>query len=470
MPSTPIIDIHVHSSLKPYSNSFYINTNRLSVTSPACIWFNDRSGRIDSIIEGIAGVPRYRQSDFDSLTVGQITTACISLYPIEKEFFEVKPNFLKRFEIMIANFASMLGKDRIRYVKDSNFNYFQDLKDEYDFLLCLNNEIPDDGSKKYKVVANGVEIEEVHQLKIIVTIEGGHVFCDGNDTQNPDNWQNIEQNIAEVKSWDFPPFFVAIAHHFYNGLCTHAKSFFDLTEDLLDQRYGMREYKLIPNDSIKPITDLGEKFIDLLLSEENGRRILIDVKHMSLEARKKYYEILKTDKYKNDEIPVIWSHGAVSFDYSEINLNLEIDVKTIYQTNGLIGIEIDQRILGYNKNRFWKTLRNIFRGKEKEAYLEAKYFWNQIIAIAEYAYNNGFDQNPWKCIALGSDYDGIINPLNNYRDATTMSKLYQNLLIYLEDYWKKPNSKIPKPVGKDAQDIIYEIMYKNAYEFIVKHY
>ena len=40
------------------------------------------------------------------------------------------------------------------------------------------------------------------------------------------------------------------------------------------------------------ITKIGKKVIHKLLDNSEGNRILIDVKHLSIMARKKYYEIL----------------------------------------------------------------------------------------------------------------------------------------------------------------------------------
>ena len=106
--------------------------------------------------------------------------------------------------------------------------------------------------------------------------------------------------------------------------------------------------------------------------------------------------------------------------------------------------------------------------KNNEAYFDAKSFWKQVIAIAEHAYDNGFD-NPWQCIALGSDYDGIINPLDSFRDASTVEELRNNLLTHLDEYWSS-NTKIPKNHKGKSNQIIHQIMYQNAFDFITKHY
>lgn len=466
--STPIIDLHIHSTLKPYGNSFYENNDPTIFTNSSCIWFFDYRGRIDTGIENTLGISRYRQSDFSSLTNGQVKVALVSLYPIEKDFFKLTGWALRPFEAFIAQFASMLGKKRIENIRRDNFDYFKDLCEEYEFLCCLNKQ--ERNSRTYTVLADADGLKTISNLLVIPTIEGCHAFCNGNDPTKASAWSTMEANVAEVRNWEHPPFFVTFAHHFYNGLCTHAKSLYDTAGKILDQSYGMRDGKGNYTDNLPPISDIGRELIATLLKRDtDGRRILIDVKHMSLEARQEYYTIL--DDYP--DVPVIWSHGAVDMDNNaEINLRLDIDVAVIYKTNGIIGIEIDQRILGYNKNRLIKWLKGKIR-PGRRAYNDAAYFFIQIIAIAEYAYKNppaNYPENdPWRCIALGSDYDGIINPLNAYPDATSLTVLYQYLIVHLNEYWENKSAVIPK-AGLDAADVIYRIMYKNAYCFIKKHY
>lgn len=466
-----IIDIHVHSTLKPYGNSFTANSIPKNVSDLSSIWHQDRSGGFDNLFENSFGISRYRQSDFSTLTEGNCNIVFVSLYPIEKGFFSVRQNYLRRFEQIIIQFASLLGRTRIAFVRSESYNYFVDLCKEYKFLSSLSNTVPTGGTNYYTLISNPNEINQSNHLSVVVTIEGCHVFCEGTDVENADNWRNLKQNVKHVKEWTNPPFFVTFAHHFYNGLCTHAKSFYDAAGKLLNQEYGMRNPDFVKEDDLPPFTDLGRELINLLLSNENGRRILIDVKHMSKEARIEYYTILR-EKYPENEIPVIWSHGAVDVHHDqEINLDLELDVAMIYKTNGLIGIEMDQRILGYNHNRFIKWFRSIFRRKAKKEFLDAAYFWDQVILIAEFAYQNGYTDNPWKCLALGSDYDGVINPLNSYRDASTLPSLRNHLITHLNQYWEKDRCIIPKNhKGMNTEKVIHALLYQNAYNFMEKHY
>lgn len=445
------------------------------------MWFQDRHQNLDTVYEITTGISRYRQSDYKTLVNGQTKIVFTSLYPTEIGFFKTKQGFPNIAEKYLGQFASLFGTERIDYIMGKGsipYNYFEDLMNEYTFLKKLNGKAPIGGSHFYNLISNAGQLNTVSNLLVIPTIEGAHVFCNGTNVMNNDNWTGVEDRIKIVKGssgdpdkdWEHPPIFITLAHHFYNGLCSHAKSLTGLAGDLLDQSYGMRDTGHAKVDKELPISDTGKIVIDALLSDTNGRRILIDIKHMSIEARNEYYNILKT-KYAGQSIPIICSHGALyEFYKHEINMD-QTDILEIYRTNGLFGLEMDQRILGYDDKRFKNWIKGIFQKKQKREYLHAYYFWQNLIRIAEIAYQNGYQDDPWKCICLGSDYDGIINPLNTYRDAETIPTLYNYLIEYLDEYWKDRNPIIPKNHGGwNSYNVIYRIMYKNAYEFVERVY
>lgn len=391
MSTKQIIDIHIHSTLKPFGKSFKKNTNIKSVKDASCVWYEDKASKTDVIIEDTLLFTKYRQSDFTSLTQGNHKMACLSIYPLERGFTQLKKTPLKLGKNLLLNFVTMLGRNRLRDIESDDYDYFADYKKEYEFLLTLNNQVPKNGDKKYKMLENSADVDADADLLIIPTVEGCHFLCEGHDTENLANWRNLKENVAFLKNQPYPLFFVTLAHHFYNGLCTHSKSLYGFVGGVLDQRRGMDDFEAPADADLAPISPLGELLIDLLLSTEDSNRILIDVKHMSQNAREKYYALLNSDKYKDQNIPIIYSHGAFAFDPKiQINLNFN-DVYQIYKSGGIIGIEIDQRILTYHKLK---------ERRGQEAYFDSNSFWLQIKAFAEIAHIRGFD-NPWQCIALG---------------------------------------------------------------------
>lgn len=464
--SFPIIDIHVHSTLKPYGHSFYANEDAKDAASEACIWYNDPPSVGDQLIENAIGFPRFRQSDFTSLAKGGANVAVVSLYPIEVSF--VKPHVTPLIANWVVNLISLFGRKRIENIKEASFNYFQDLQKEYDFLLALNNQPANNSTRQYKLISNGNELTDdaKNTLLIVTSIEGAHVFCDGNNVEDDAAWQNLVANVARVKQWQHPPFFITLNHHFYNGLASHAKSLYDIVAKLLDQSYKMDQ----PVANGNYITPRGYQLIDLLYSPLNGRRIFIDIKHMAKATRQEFYAYRKLHY---PEAPIICSHTGVQKYYGEkINMDDE-DIKEIFTSGGLIGIELDQRILGYNAlgHRFGNWFKNIFRSKRQKEYVWAECFWKNILYVAEQCYTLDSQQNPWKIICLGSDLDGVINPLNQFRTATDYQRLADALLLHVQDYWSSGSSKIPKGhLNLDAHNVVYQIMYSNALYFIRENY
>ncbi|MBS3915117.1 MAG: membrane dipeptidase [Bacteroidetes bacterium] len=477
--SSPITDIHAHPTLKPFGNTSYSNLNAKLYGDPACIWTKDRISETDKFLESIAGFSRYRQSDFSSLVNGQVKTIIPALYPIERGFFLLPERILLKelTETYLGQFASMLSKAKIRHIRSDKYNYYEDLIHEFEFLESLNERAANGCSFSYKIVENPEDLylNKDFNIYVIPSIEGGHALCNGNNVLLSENWFGVEARIQHIKNLISRPIFITLAHHFFNGLCTHARSLTGVASRFLDQSYGMRDYRIQSSDAIVPITTTGKRVIRELLSNSNGKRILIDVKHMSKEARMEYYQMILLE-YPDTTIPVICSHGALTDFYPhQINMEKQLDILKIYETNGLFGIELDQRILGLKQHRFiekyLRMARRKFASFEKRCATDAYLVWRQIITTAEFAYSNGFRDDPWKCICLGSDYDGIIDPPDQFRTAERLPLLYEFLIRHLDQYWKSGHCMVPKNHnGWKKEDVIYRIMHKNALDFIDKNY
>ena len=70
-----------------------------------------------------------------------------------------------------------------------------------------------------------------------MTIEGLHSL--NNNINVPADETSFLNNLAAVKQWDHVPFFVTVAHHFYNELCGHAKSLTGIVGSATDQSFGL---------------------------------------------------------------------------------------------------------------------------------------------------------------------------------------------------------------------------------------
>jgi len=218
------------------------------------------------------------------------------------------------------------------------------------------------------------------------------------------------------------------------------------------------------------ISNFGKALIkDHLLSRDNGQRILIDIKHMSIASRKDYYKILENIRLLDDSrqanVPIISSHTAVngvltlakaieekdSFNLDknsyvskwDVNLTDE-DIVEIFKSDGLIGICMhDGRMPG---NRFREQLKKAKNSPETINKLHVQMFLTNVFHIIkvnlEYIRKENLTRttskideiDAWKTVCLGSDNDGIIDPFDNFKSAADLTSFRENVLQSLNSY------------------------------------
>lgn len=465
-PKNFFTDIHCHPTLKPYGRSAD-GSHPDSPSSKASVWYYDPPTVLDKLADIALSVARYSQSDFSTLANGQAGVVCIALYPPETGFFKNRLGSGREVDKLL-NFVTQFGLRRINRIQNNSFDYFSDLQKEYAYLNQQNGrEVQLAGRRKYKyaLVKNYGELMAAldspgqNTLAVILTIEGGHSFGCGKDPQNaPASHSKVLANADTVKNWPFRPLFVTLAHHFYNELCGHAKSFPPPLDMALDQKYGM--------DTVG-LTDLGKKVVLKLLDNSAGKRILVDLKHMSRPARDDYYRMLDTE-YKNEKIPILYSHCGVQgnagnrhlFNTWPINL-FDDEIIRIQKSGGLIGLELDQRILASEQERK-NASGNLAR--YEMLYKWSKLLWNNAEHIALTLNASGL--SAWDNISIGSDYDGIINPINGFWTAGEFPALEAYLNMHAHNFMKNnPGVLLPQNrIG--SADIVHRIMQENTMAFL----
>jgi len=209
------------------------------------------------------------------------------------------------------------------------------------------------------------------------------------------------------------------------------------------------------------------------------------VKHMSAQARADFYKkiVIPYNKKAEKKIPVVASHMGFSGretltdliknqekenDNAKVegfyawNINLcEEDVKVIHESGGLIGLSFDQRILGVDT----VILGITFSNKRKNS-IEA--FINTIERIVAVPFKEGLDnpENIWHTLTIGTDFEGFIDPINDYSNALDFSSFAEDLQEGLEEL----KQKSPELFGNwEVEDIVEGIAFKNAYQFLKVH-
>ena len=226
---------------------------------------------------------------------------------------------------------------------------------------------------------------------------------------------------------------------------------------------------------------------DNALDEANlGKRILIDVKHLSVVARKEYYDhIIEPCMAKGDVIPVIASHVAYSgrktlkqlinnikkekdgltvnrfgTDFNAWNINLcDEDILLIFKSGGLIGINLDQRILAIPKED----------QENKETHI--KYLWANMRAMMKVVIESKVSGLPPKelvvdLLCLGTDFDGYIDPANKYATILDFHELRADLVEIID----KDPEKDKLLFGRTPEQLAEKICFTNALDFVVKNF
>jgi microsomal dipeptidase-like Zn-dependent dipeptidase len=500
--STFFADLHCHSTMFPF--------NQLQQT----VWHEHY-------------YPVYpSQGDFIKLSKGGVRVLFLSLYPIEQGFLTFNRFGLETGDITdtLAHLILNMPKERADEIQDYEHNYFADLNHEYDFLQRSADPYMENvrlnlfkwKKFKFKVVSNFSELKAILNLDadlnanpasdetiaVILTIEGAHSLGVGQrNTQAldySDLSSTIKENIARLKKLGPPgneglhcPFFISLSHHFWNQLGGHAVSLWNILRKVFDQNTGI-------NEGIK---DLGKLALDELLSRDNGKRILIDVAHMSIKVRQWFYKTYLPGRelQTGEKIPVIVSHtgvnGILTIAESEMHGTAETihdvadelynnskkfnpwdvfisdeEILIIHKSGGLIGLNLDQRIMmgkevldSTKKSARWKLPRM------------ADIIWiepliEEILHIARSIYLQIRDENViWENICIGSDYDGMITPIKAYRNAKSFPKLDKMIFEQLK---KRINTEqfLTNKSDSEIREITDRIVWKNALRFLEKHY
>lgn len=469
------IDLHCHPSIKPFGQAFPGNTNSADASMKNSIWHNDPPSAGDIASGRVLTVTRYSQADFTSLFRGGCRVAVVALNPVEKEFFTSKAGS-GRFADFLYDFATGIGRKKVDFIQQ-NRDDFNELSCEYDFYKQLDGVSLIVFGKKvvYKLVTCYSDIvsnmsSHDYVLSVIPSIEGGYVLNNDNSSQ-PDP-ARIFENIVSIKQWPHPPLFITLCHHFYNHLGGHSKSLpGGFISKVIDQGRGLDT----------GLTPLGADVIRQFLGTANGRRIFIDIRHMSRRVRVEYYDMLKSE-FAGENIPVIASHGAVngypevgsfSFPQKEKNgkfLGREInfyddEIILIAETGGLLGIELDQRNIT-NKRELRKIKYLCWSRRRREEKLTGL-IWNQIRYIADLL--DSHSMRAWDITCMGTDFDGMISPVNGYLTAADMPSLYKNLRKHAEEYLAvKAFTLLSNRLT--AEQILNKVFHDNAVDFLSRSY
>ncbi len=455
----------------------------------------------------------------------------VPLHPVEPGMID---NYLIRIGDLILN---AVDTDRLNSIINNNPSSFDLIRSE-----LINLQERSSKGQKVKIIKRFDEYDEsdLQTLHVVLAVEGPHSFY--LDENKVDRVDEILKRFTDWIEQTGGILYQSLTHLTYGIFANHA--------------YGN---KILPKKKMLPEGfGIRQPWCQKLIDEIYGHQIIVDVKHMSLVAREQFY------KYHNENWslqPIICSHCAVTgfswdkilevianrpvklekielwnntvkiiykyfFDpirnvpYYPLSINLyDEDIMQIIQSNGLICLEMDARMLGEkvrhpskefvtrHEFNYWtehhpatnefadlhfiqkvdqdymvtiddadEELENnkILFG-EKPEYIKRqeeervnsgcyeKLFVNQLLHIHEVVSSSGMkDINAWNYISIGSDFDGLIESLPICVDATQMDEFAEKVQIELD----KNVETYSLDLGDPTSLIIEKIFRMNALNLI----
>lgn len=378
----PFFDFHCHPGLKPQFSKpatkptpwDYIDA-KLAVTKGWTI-------KINSLFNEVLN----SQSNLTQLFQNDVRMIGLILHSLEKKIGVL----LAEKSIVNKGKVNLIDKNRLHYLA-SGVHSFELINEELDWLINSASPIP---GASLKVVSKASDFDEAEQNTVfgVIIIEGLHCFFD-----NPDALDAKEKFTANFHAFTDKHTVVSmnICHMQQNQFCNHA--------------YGIQLFNpALFYPTGQGITAWGKEMIELMMS----KKILTDIKHMSLKARLELYTMLKLPTPEPQYAqPIICTHAGttglriidrvkyiekvpvnkglayevvylkprsrfyddVYHNCSSINLYDE-DIETIFLSEGIIGLSFDQRILGFGDD---SGLTNVQVPHDVEyiSHLEAGFFF-----------------------------------------------------------------------------------------------
>ena len=510
----PFFDFHCHPGLKP---TFSDQKNPISpwqfINAKLAIFRNVKIS-INALFNEVLN----SQSSLSQLYTGNVKLFGIALHSPESNMAKglLEKKLVNRGAIALINRA------RLELIRDGN-HYFQLLNEDLERLEQSQSPSELNGAA-LKIIQHAADFDETDPATIygFLIVEGLHCFF-GNQSL---------MNVKAEFTGNFETFTdtntilaINVCHLQQNPFCNHA--------------YGIQ---FINSAYFFPtgngITTWGNEMIDRMVA----KKILVDVKHMSLRSRLQLYDKLRDPANQDKFIaPIICTHAGLTgqgimdrvkyllrtpedvgvvyevcylkpkssymdqvyFNCSSINLYNE-DITAILLSGGLIGLSFDQRILGFADENVLRDV-TIPHDVEYISELEAEFFFgpnpailplwndddkiwtsedfanldpvfdielnslfflNQVIHILTVAKNNpqiGIEK-AMKQICLGTDYDGLINAIDNCKQADKLDAFKEFTLAKMPGLLQKAGLGNE---GINATSLAENIFYTNGRDFVL---
>ncbi len=161
------------------------------------------------------------------------------------------------------------------------------------------------------------------------------------------------------------------------------------------------------------------------------------------------------------------------------------EIRYVYESDGIIGLNLDRRILGFYMKDYTGKYRKFLKekfihvyGKDKfkldngtdisfEEYYLSEPLIRNILRIVEVCGRK--DSTAWDHIAIGSDYDGFIQPIRLSSTAEGIPLFHKKMATFLSAFLEIHNQQ-KLMYGVSPETAMNKFFYTNGRDFIFKYF
>ena len=377
----PFFDFHCHPGLKPQFSDPETKISPWEFIDAKLAISRDINIRINKLFNEVLN----SQSNLTQLVQADVRLIGLILHAPEQKIGQA----LGEKKIVNKGSVNLIDTKQLAFLA-SGVHSFELINEE---LNWLKTAVPPTPNAKLKILNSADDFDETDNGTVFgaIIVEGLHCFF--NDPNHPDAKEIYLNNFNEFTGAN-TVIAINVCHMQQNPFCNHA--------------HGIQFFNpgyFYP--TLKGITLWGREMIELMMN----KKILADIKHMSLKAR---WELYTWFKDPNDETkfiqPIICTHAgttglsikdrvkfllnqpvdkgsvyevsylkpksrhdeATYHNCSSINLYNE-DIENIFLSGGIIGLSFDQRILGFADENVLPGV-NIPHDVEYISHQEAEFF------------------------------------------------------------------------------------------------
>ncbi len=161
------------------------------------------------------------------------------------------------------------------------------------------------------------------------------------------------------------------------------------------------------------------------------------------------------------------------------------EIRYIYESDGIIGLNLDRRILGFTMpNYTWRYKAHI-RRMFRELFRRSHYKRDDGLKItfedyyrAEPLLRNIFhvisicgrrDASAWDHLAIGSDYDGFIQPIHLAPSAESIPSFHRKMVVFTKIFTEIHNQQ-RLLYGLSPATAMHKFFYTNGRDFMFKYF